>query len=90
VAPPRPKKKKLLGIPHLFHNPSCPAIPAAREPIFVAILVNLVGERRVTMKDVNVASVREVDKMLQRRFTTAVIVKDCIMKTELLMVLCRC
>jgi hypothetical protein len=35
-----------------------PANPGAREPIFVAMLLNLVGERRVMM-DVEVSNVRE-------------------------------
>jgi hypothetical protein len=35
--------------------PTCPSIPAAREPISVAISADLLRKRRVTMEDVMLA-----------------------------------
>jgi hypothetical protein len=63
---------KLGGFHQVFRNAwrpnpnltTCPSSPAAREPIFVAILLNLQRKRRVVMDDVNVSNVREVDRML--------------------------
>jgi hypothetical protein len=49
-------KKNLRPIPDLT---ACPSIPAVREPIFVAILLNLLRKRRVTMEDVKFSKVRQ-------------------------------
>jgi hypothetical protein len=54
---------------------TCPSSPAAREPISVAILLNLLRKRRELMEDVNVSNVREMGRRLKRRLTLAVIVK---------------
>jgi hypothetical protein len=40
-------------------NLTCLSSPAAREPISVAIVLNLLRKRRVMMADVNVSNVRE-------------------------------
>jgi hypothetical protein len=62
----------LVPIPNLT---TCPSSPAIRESIFVAISFDLLRKRRAKMDDVNVSNVREVDRMLKRRLTLAVIVE---------------
>jgi hypothetical protein len=52
-----------------------PSSSGAREPISVAVSFNLLRKRRVRMEDVKVSKVREVDRILKRRLTFAVIVK---------------
>jgi hypothetical protein len=62
-------KKELRGFPLVFRNP---LRPAAREPMSVAILLNVLSKRRELM-NVSASNVR--DGKLKRRLILAVIVK---------------
>jgi hypothetical protein len=59
------KSQAVETIPNLS---TCPSNPGAREPIFVAILLNLLRKRRVMMQKANVSHGKpKMDKMAGRR-----------------------
>jgi hypothetical protein len=59
--------ERIASVSPFFRHPlrpvlnlaTCPSSPAAREPIFVVISIDLLRKRRVMTKDVNVSNVRE-------------------------------
>jgi hypothetical protein len=59
--------KKLVVFPHVLRNPlrpdpyltKCPSSSGAREPVSVAISIDLSRIRKVKMENVNVSTVRE-------------------------------